>query len=262
MVTPLARQVINQILVPSEKRIIHDAAHIMYRMADIHCFEVSEVIEQANELVEKGGLNGLTVMAEAMCFLPAPKTWIEWKSSEIGRIGFLLEEIDNKTRAQVNIIVWNGDGITSLPEKFAMPLVGNKSIGTIITYPGMSDERANECGRLAAILVGALAFINTPRIIGRRQHMPNRGLEKKILKDRKSPSVFPLNAWTEVILHITEPMDVSNQESVEAHYTGQRARHFCRAHLRIQYGKIVVVRGHWRGDLSLGLVQTRYKLKP
>ena len=65
---------------------------------------------------------------------------------------------------------------------------------------------------------------------------------------------------TEIKLEITEPVDASHDPSMEAHYTGDRALHFCRAHLRIRLGKLEIVRSHWRGDASLGIKQSRYRL--
>lgn len=259
MVTPLARQVINQLMLKPEQRTMYDPARVMKRMDDIHCFEVTEVINEVEVIIEKSGIKGAVAMAEATCFLPAQKTWIEW-SVEMGRIGVLLEETENKTLANVTLVVMNKDGVTSLPEKFAIPLVGSDMIGTVNVEKGMSADKSETCGKIAVSLVGILAFINTPKIIGQRQHMPHRGLEKKLLKDRKNIGIFPLHAWKEILLRITPPKDMSGKDSKEAHLTGQKALHFCRAHLRIMYGKLVVVRGHWRGDASLGIEQRKYKL--
>ncbi|KTQ96970.1 hypothetical protein NS365_23330, partial [Aureimonas ureilytica] len=71
---------------------------------------------------------------------------------------------------------------------------------------------------------------------------------------------FPLNAWTELQLRVASPRDLSRDASVEAHLTGQRPLHFCRAHLRVRLGRLEVVRSHWRGDASLGIKQTRYRV--
>lgn len=261
MVTPLARQIINQILVPFEKRTIRDEGDIMYKMADIHCFEISEIVSESNRLVEVKGLESITQVAEVTSFLPAPKTWIEFQSKgKQERLGFLLEDMNEY--ALVSPVFLTADKFVSSKFRFGLPFKGQSTVGTIHLETGTPENTAQIFGRMASTLIGALAFINTPRIIGRRQHMPNRGLEKKILKDRRAPNVFPLNAWTEIILHITPPVDVSNNPSIEAHLTGQRALHFCRAHLRIQHGKLVVVKAHWRGDPALGIVQTRYKVTP
>lgn len=260
MVTPLARQVINQILVPADKRFIQDQGSIMYRMADIHCFEISEIVAESNRLVQSQGEEGVRRIAEVTCFLPAPKTWIEWQNGPNGRVGFLLEE--QPDFALVTCVAMNQQHFFSDRESFGLPFKGSGDLGTILTSETMHPDKSEKYGRVAATLIGALAFINTPKIIGRRQHIANKGLEKKIVKDRKAPNMFPLNAWTEVILRITPPVDKTNSAVVEAHLTGQKALHFCRAHLRIQHGKLVVVKAHWRGDPALGIIQTRYKVTP
>lgn len=258
MVTPLARQVINQMLVPLEKRFFIDQGLVMYRMPDIHCFEVSEIITESNRLIQD--LTTAKQVSELTSFLPAPKTWIEWKNGSNGRVGFLLE--DKQNYALVTPVVMSNDKFFSDRDSFGLPFQGSGEIGTILTSQTMDPAKVAMYGRIAATLIGALAFINTPKIIGRRQHMPNKGLEKKIVKDRTTPNVFPLHAWTEVILKITPPINMAEKASTEAHLTGQKALHFCRAHLRIQYGKLVVVKAHWRGDSALGIIQTRYKVTP
>lgn len=260
MVTPLARQVINQILVPVEKRAFLDNGNMIYKMADIHCFEISEIVAESNRLVASQGLDSVVQIAEVTSFLPAPRTWIEWKNGPDGRIGFLLEDLGDYAR--VDSVFMSSAKFVSHSKGFGLPFKGTSAIGTIMPESGTDQATLDMFGRIAATLIGALAFINTPRIIGRRQHMPNRGLEKKIVKDRKTPDHFPLNAWTEVVLRITPPVDVSGGSSTEAHLTGQKALHFCRSHLRIQHGKLVVVKGHWRGDPALGIVRTRYKVTP
>lgn len=263
MVTPLARQIINQVMLKPEQRTMPDPGDILRHMDDIHCFDVSEVIGEANRLVEAGGLNGVQLMAEATAFLPARKTWIEWRSfADPGinqRVGFLLEEKDDY--AEVRVAGCGPWGVSSTPMRFNIPLIkdGKVKIGVEV-HDETPLDLINDAARAAGSLVGALAMINTPRIIGRRQHMPHRGLEKKLLKDRPNIGMFPLNAWTEIVLRVTPPRDVSNKSPSEAHLTGEKALHFCRSHLRIQHGKLVVVKGHWRGDASLGIKRSRYKV--
>jgi hypothetical protein len=110
------------------------------------------------------------------------------------------------------------------------------------------------------LLLAFLLFINTPRVVGRRQHTPHRGLQKRLLKERGPIGRFPLNGWTEILLHVTPPHDAFGDDCAEAHLTGQRALHFCRAHLRVRLGRLEFVRSHWRGDASLGVKQSRYRV--
>jgi hypothetical protein len=71
---------------------------------------------------------------------------------------------------------------------------------------------------------------------------------------------FPLHAWTEIKLDVALPRDASNRQSVEAHYTGTVAYHWCRAHLRIRLGKLEIVKAHERGNPALGFKRSRYRL--
>lgn len=129
---------------------------------------------------------------------------------------------------------------------------------------GDSDDGAPSFARFEiqekVFLALAIGMINTPRIVGRRQHMPTAKLEKMLLSHHVNTGRFPLGAWSEIVLRITPPKDESGKSSREAHLTGTRAMHFCRAHLRLRQGRVEVVRGHWRGDASLGIKRHRYKV--
>ncbi|QPF81665.1 hypothetical protein IC762_17725 [Bradyrhizobium genosp. L] len=111
--------------------------------------------------------------------------------------------------------------------------------------------------RLNTLLVPLLAMINTPRIIGRCQHMPHAGLARDLRK-RFGAGRFPLRAWTEIQLKVTPPEQ--GEGEAEAHLTGARALHFCRAHLRVRLGRLELVSSHWRGDPALGIKQSKYRL--
>lgn len=141
------------------------------------------------------------------------------------------------------------------PVQFVVGDIGEKIINN------REAEFEREMRRDAVLLFGALAFINSPRIIGRRQHMPHRGLERELLRQQKVIGKFPLHAWTEIVLEVTPPKEADGQHEYEAHLTGKRALHFVRAHLRIRDGKLSFVKAHWRGDAALGIKQSRYRLR-
>ena len=111
---------------------------------------------------------------------------------------------------------------------------------------------------MAAWLYGLLAIINTPRVIMRRQHMPHAGLQRALIASRRITGKYPLLAWQELQLKV-QPPDIDESDH-EAHLTGARALHFCRAHLRIRLGRLELVSAHWRGDPALGIKQTRYRV--
>ena len=111
------------------------------------------------------------------------------------------------------------------------------------------------------IVYTVLALINTPRIIGQRQHMPHERTEREKLKQLGLVGKFPLRAWTEIVLKVALPDDRSGEPSKEAHLTGQKCLHFCRTHLRVRLGQLEYVEGHWRGDPALGIKQSRYRVE-
>lgn len=225
-------------------------------MADVHCFDVTDVHAMA---VDFAGNVGRIIGSPETTFLPAPKTWIEYTHSkeatppgEIGRSGWLLEQ-SPKARS-----------IVSITEAFQQ---GDFFYSTHRTKDCLDLETSrNEFGLQLDgfgpdnLLIAYLLFINTPKVIGRQQHMPHRGLEKALIRDRKLIGHFPLHAWTEIKLQIGVPVDMRGKVGGEAHLTGNKALHFCRAHLRLRLGRLEFVRSHWRGDPALGIKQSRYKL--
>jgi hypothetical protein len=105
-----------------------------------------------------------------------------------------------------------------------------------------------------------LSLINTPRIIGQRQHMPHLRAERDQLKKLKLVGKFPLRAWTEILLTVAMPQTRYEEPSQEAHLTGERCLHYCRTHIRVRLGMLEYVEGHWRGNPALGMKRSRYRL--
>lgn len=267
--TPLAYQIVKELTLPLRERTFSDAGRVLPRMSDIHCFEVTAAIPAIMDCLTNGlpeGSEGpgwllqkCRAISDETLFLPAPNTWVEFRRTDGGRTG-------------LHCCIEAGEIV------FRIASSGKDGFGSLSAYAGLSirddgctriyscgDEQAKALSpifsNVKAILIVALAFINSPRIIGRRQHMPHRGLERKLVARRAVVGKFPLHAWTEIQLHITPPRDASSDKTHEAHLTGERALHFCRAHLRIRLGKLEVVRGHWRGDAALGIRRSRYVLK-
>lgn len=280
--TPLAHLITKQLTLPVRER-IEDAAdsnvagtdfRLYAQMADVHCFDLTEVRDMMCDLAYK--LADSSQGIGPLGFLPAPKTWIEWdESSRCGRSGFLLEEsIDGayyRSAFAQNPSTWDSETFADLgvdrssyrswgwDEKTPLHSAGVAACGRAAGcfYPGDDVGEERMPGDTAQIYA-ALALINSPRMIGRRQHAPHRGLEKKLLGRRAVIGCFPLHAWTEIKLEVMPPVDGSSEGVHEDHLTGQRALHFCRSHLRIRLGRLEVVRAHWRGDAVLGIKQSRY----
>lgn len=172
------------------------------------------------------------------------------------RLGFLLIEKDG--HADVYVVLSSSELTQSLPGGFSLLFDGSAKSRVVDAFPRWALDYAKNW---SGLLLCLLAMINTPRIVGRRQHMPHRGLEKDLLRARPVVGKFPLHAWTEIKLEVSPPR-IENSDVHEAHLTGARALHFCRAHLRIRNGYLEIVRAHWRGDASLGIKQSRYSVIP
>lgn len=121
--TPLAMQIAKDLTIPRKDRSKHDHGSLLNKLSGIHCFEISEIREDAYKLGREAFVQG--VLTEEQCFLPAPKTWIEFKSfspeyMKVGlkymRVGFLLENISGRT------VCWTAysykDTWTSWPDSF------------------------------------------------------------------------------------------------------------------------------------------------
>ena len=260
--TPLAQRVVNELLLPPRKRTFIDQCGLLGVMDDVHCFEVSDVVGLASEMgagmaesSEKGEF-----IDEDLAFLPAEKTWIEWRV-EGDRMAVLLVCPPYSSTAQC---YWALDleGVFHSARSVGRLSLRGADLSSRAALPAaMALDQSREAGAGAFPIYASLALINTPRVIGRRQHMPHAGLERRLLAARRTVGKFPLHAWTEIKLEVGRPPEnASDDPSIEAHLTGARALHFCRAHLRIKGGRVEFVRSHWRGDSSLGIKRSRYKV--
>jgi hypothetical protein len=214
-----------------------------------------------------------------LAFLPAPKTWIEWRFTNCQRLALLLEENEDHTAARATLFSElnaedNADvgaseiGMLSLTssEFFRFGLHADNSPRYVFFPPAMraaiddhghslTVEKAIEW--LLAHAHYCLVCINSPRIMGRKQHIPHAGLERS-LRQTFGAGKFPLQGWTEILLKVSKPVEIDDGEPHEAHLTGRRALHFCRKHIRIRNGQLEHVSAHWRGDPALGIKQSRY----
>lgn len=233
--TPVAYAVAKQATIKARKRkqvYCYDTKQNVEPSAivsDIHCFECTEVFDLAVDLADSGRLN--EVLDERI-FLPAPKTWIEHKD-ENGRQAWLLTE-----------------------KPLRMRLVLDRGDSFIIANADLSG-RSEESHLLLGLVLAMLAIINAPHIVYRDTFDPHRGLNR--LWEKRFHHA-PLNAWHELKLRVAKPVEIEDCEPHAAHIGGQRALHFCRAHLRIRLGRLEFVTSHWRGDAALGTKLTRYRV--
>lgn len=259
--TPLAQRIVKELTLPVKRRTLDDRCGLLSRMDDVHCFECSSILPMCetlgSDMSRRQGLVG------PLAFLPADRTWIEYQASgsqASGRIGFLLERAGDL--ADVRAATSNNRGrFWSRASVLRLPLVGHEDIGCRVHF-ARNDREAFDADGLAHLLYALLAMINSPRVIGRRTHMPHAGLQRALAKSRGMIGKFPLRAWTEIKLEVGRPRDESADDPEEIWLTGNRALHFVRAHVRIVGGELVYVGSYWRGDPALGIKQSRYKLVP
>lgn len=262
--TPLATRIARQVLGPVKDRTPFWAANADQArklMEDIHCFETTQVLPLAVDLINR--LNNREVRSgifENLLFLPAPKTWVEFKS-DLGRVGFLIvEPEDGDDMGQ--LYAMTDDAIKKIP------LTISKNGNYRLTDSSIADDKNRHetedffFSEMVISVESMLILINSPRIIGRRQNMPDRRLERLLLKNRKQVGKFPLHAWTEIKLQVNKPPQIEDGEPHEAHLTGKRALHFCRKHIRIRNHQLEYVSAHWRGDPAIGIKQSRYVVTP
>jgi hypothetical protein len=273
--TPLASKLALELTVSLKERCRFVRQHgdlIREIFNELHFFECTEIVRAAEEVCrtlynywERTGLDGW----KGLSFLPAPKCWLEVKQSGV-RIATFLEQVDDEW-AHARLFWPNPiDG-------FGYSFIGRLSLTsgqfnavdlgklrgdpTMAGIGGLPPKMTEQDIRLYLMtLSGIIACINSPRIIGRRQVMPHRKVERELLK-AFGPGKFPLQAWTELQLRVAKPVEIADGEPHEAHLTGRRALHFCRKHIRIRNGRLEYVSAHWRGDPALGIKQTRYKLR-
>jgi hypothetical protein len=118
---------------------------------------------------------------------------------------------------------------------------------------GSMDDKCLRHG--IAFCVLALELINTPGLIGLRQHDPHRGMAKRYA----TIGSYPLRGWSEVTLkHQTKVAGPAEQLSGTTYH---KCLHFVRSHLRhYRNGNVSVIPAHWRGDPALGIKRTRYRM--
>lgn len=229
-------------------------------LSGCHFFDVSEIVECMEMLADtfsKMPIGEQAAHFNERLFLPAPKTWLEWyRPLSKTRVALLIIERENDNWHELYYIDFRG-------------------LWPIAIISAISDDYRTDGGDYPAHLAPVktregfaatahlmLAMINTPQVFGRRQHMPLRRAEKRMADALGIQGSFPLKAWTEIQLAIGVPKDMRGDGPYEAHLTGKKALHFCRAHLRYRCGKIEVVRSHWRGDASVGIKRSRYNVVP
>lgn len=269
--TPLAQRLVRDLTLPAGERRGMDEAGVMRLLSDIHCFDVAAVFTMARDLGRR--LDDASVGAsDYLTFLPAPRTWIEHHATG-GRLAYLLVESPSKDSAAVYCVAKVDEATNSyghfLPGGFYSTYrLRDLALRRPHIVPGLdSDLIGPEVEKAMgmkeqALIYALLLIINSPKVIGRKQHLPHRGLQRKLAKRFGSGvGKFAVNAWTEITLHVST-RDASEEGEHEDHLTGHRALHWVRTFGRIRLGRLEIVRSHWRGDAALGIKQSRYTVRP
>ncbi len=268
--TPLAAKIAKDHTLPINLRLMDDRHDLLSDFWDVHCFEMSEVWWSVKDIAQQehdrsigadGRYKPLVILPETT-FLPAPKTWIEWTGDNPkDRQGVLLSEAGPLALCTL-VLFFPAENVFRTQYQTAI-VIRDFDEGTAGEMRISKDERGLNREHQINLLYdihAALAFINTPKIIGRIQHTPHRGLEKKLGASLGMQERFHLHDWTEIKLKITPLDETSDDTHNGEHLTGKRALHFCRSHLRIRLGRLERVRAHWRGDASLGIKQSKYRI--
>lgn len=260
--TPFAQAILNDCARPVKDRQFADGGHsLASKLLEAHCFDItavnSAVISMTTRLVNDNrsfGEEGSRSIIGKMAFLPAETVWIEARGSTGHRLGFLVT-IDGEN---ATFMLADQEKFGASANFYPLYLGDAQRLTSVGNFSGKNSRLGFA---YSAIVYCALAMINTPRVIGRKQHMPHAGLQRKLAAAQGMVGKFPLRAWTELVLEVTVPR-VGGERSHETRLTGGKALHFCRAHLRLQNGCLVLVSPHWRGDPALGIKQTQYSVIP
>ena len=231
-------------------------------------FDVSAVVDLAYDLRERMFPHDETgalisqLNDDTLAFLPSPKTWIEWPSRDLGgqarRLAiFIQERSDGQEPGHAaftaHALLRNGL-IETLCEPCPFYLRGVERIG--LWKPKILGKVNPEI--VFDMIWSAyplLAIINSPRIIDRKVHRAHKGL----VREMKLHGRLPPQEWTEIVLRTTPPKSAHHDGSV---MSGKKALHFCRKHIRFRLGRLEWVSAHWRGDPAIGVVKSRYVVRP
>lgn len=264
--TPLGHKVLRELVLPSKRRTIENRSDmsLLDLMRDVHFFDCRAITEAALGLVsaEKSG-DEFRQQVRPAAFLPAKNVWIEkslhgydFGSASLREMAFLLRTDDLGEKFKIYIAVRTDERFAIAYVDADVPLDQNEvaRIGAHRHPKNMESTR-----ELYLEVLGHLALINTPRIIGREQRAPHSGLKRDLV--RQLGRGFVIHDWSKILLDVTIPVDAAAGEGSERFtFTGGRALHFVRAHLRVKNGRVELVSAHWRGDPALGFHPATYRV--
>jgi hypothetical protein len=265
--TPLAFALLKDLTTPGAFRTVYgDERRFAWKVVnEFKCFSVvaaQDLVFQQATRMEDAFTKSRDRLSSRLAFLPATSTWLEFS-------GYALLLRSDETCID-DCLLWQvlrDDGVWHFRDLLfsrRLPLIGSGPKPCLDGIASAVKEHGDPRIYLSFWLAyAALAIINSPRIIGQRQHMPHERVEREKLKALGLVGKFPLRAWTEIVLKVALPDDKSGEPSKEAHLTGEKCLHYCRTHLRWCEGRLeyLPVEGHWRGNPALGIKRSRYRVE-
>jgi len=110
--------------------------------------------------------------------------------------------------------------------------------------------------RILRLAIEFLPIINAGPLFAETERVaPHRGFAKKaITSGVEGP--WRDEGWQRLKLNHGTRSAITDHETGQV--CGKKRLHFCRAHMRVSNGKPGIVRSHWRGDSTLGIVAKTY----
>lgn len=268
--TPLAHFITKQLTYPVKDRIrmLKDNGGFLPIISEVHCFECSALSGKVDEFFieffesKKRGehLLFLDELNDEFGFLPAPKTWLEQKAGNV-LMGFLLEEVENHVTIKCAAKEADRNFASTFAGVIHLPARGIKMTDDVLkVVPWSAQNLQMSDSEMAWAVVESmclLSLINSPKVIGRHNFAPHRGLQKALTSEYGER--FKLKDWTEIHIKTGEPRQLTDNLPGDGYTGGRKCLHFVRKFRRCN-GQIV--RSHWRGDAALGINQSRYLVEP
>ena len=275
--TPLAHAYARQLTLPlSERDSEVDWRELSRRIDGMKCFEItaakgawSDVSQSMQDYI----LREKQLPASTLFFLPAPKTWIEWKRDDGLRVAALLVEQSQDSDGIIWADIFYAAGNLSRdkidtwpPETLAshwiparLPLRGSKPETFIAAENNPASDwiesspfGADDIGWWIEVFA-MLVIINEPRSFGQVERAPHRGLQRQLAR---AGIPWALHAWHEIVLETPAAPEKHSGHSEDG--TAKMPLHFVRKYIKWSTG--TTVESHYRGDASLGIKRGRYRI--
>jgi hypothetical protein len=259
---------------------MHDPHGVIKEIVRCKYFEVTDIIGLASEMAGDLGCRPDVDLDQdeqllTRAFLPHDPVWIEWREAEteFGKVSgrSIMLHMGHMTdpsgkREEVILMHWffwrDGKpvvvcigGIPTSAKDGLRSFVGSGDDQRIHQYVQRAEDFVIAT---AGQIVVLLSIINTPKIFKLVEHKPSRLLHEKLRKSKPLMQVKPyqLLPWSVIKLELT--VDKTAQPS--GTITGMsKCLHYCRAHLRLWNGKLIHVKGHYRGTATKGIKRSIYE---